>query len=241
MNGRWAEGKIIFSDFDGTFNGYGKEKNVNAVKDFISNGGYFTFATGRLKIDGLLDGWEEIVNAPLICSQGAIVRETDGRAVYENFFDRSIAREIIDIMKTKPFGKDTDYFVHTNETETEYYKVVVTTVPEKIPELFEFFYKRFKDKIQYCYSCEYLIELLDKKSTKGSALKIVKDLVGAKETYAIGDYTNDISMLLAADHAVCPANASDDVKAVCKDNILCHCNEGAVAEYINRIREDSLK
>lgn len=244
MNGRWAEGKIIFSDFDGTFRGDGGswlENNVSAVKDFISNGGYFTFATGRLKMDGLLDGWEDIVNAPLICSQGALIREKGGAPVYENFFDGGKAREIVGIMEKKPFGGDADYFVHTNDRETEYYKVVVRSAPGKIPGIYEYFYKIFGDEIQYCYSCEHLIEFLDKKSTKGAALTLVKKLVGADKAYAIGDYTNDVSMLLSADLAACPANASDDVKAVCKGNILCHCNEGAVAEFINRIREDMLK
>lgn len=243
MKGRWAEGKIIFSDFDGTFTGYGDptEKNVNAIKDFISNGGYFTFATGRLKMDGLFDGWEDIVNAPLVCSQGALVREKGGAPIYENFFDGDIAREIVGIMEKKPFGGDADYFVHTNEQGTEYYKVVVRAKPEKIPEIYDYFYKIYGDEIQYCYSCEHLIEFLDKKSTKGRALTLVKKLVGADTAYAIGDYTNDVSMLLSADFAACPANATDDVKSVCKENILCHCNQGAVAEFIKTIREDTLK
>jgi hypothetical protein len=51
----------------------------------------------------------------------------------------------------------------------------------------------------------------------------------------MGDYNNDIEMLQAADLAVCPSNAVDEVKAVCDIVLDKSCEEDAVAaalEYI---------
>ena len=49
---------------------------------------------------------------------------------------------------------------------------------------------------------------------------------------AVGDYDNDIEMLDAADFAVCPQNACDNVKA-CADLVLSRtCEEGAMEELI---------
>ena len=49
--------------------------------------------------------------------------------------------------------------------------------------------------------------------------------------YACGDNNNDEAMLKAADVAVCPANATNEVKAICH-KCLCSNNEGVIADLI---------
>ena len=56
---------------------------------------------------------------------------------------------------------------------------------------------------------------------------------------ACGDQGNDLAMLKAADVAVAPANATDAVKAVC-DHVLCHCNDGVVADVIEAIEQGKI-
>ena len=51
----------------------------------------------------------------------------------------------------------------------------------------------------------------------------------------MGDYNNDIEMLQAADVAICPSNAVEEVKKVCDLVLDVSCEEDAVAaalEYI---------
>lgn len=244
MINNWAAGKIIFSDFDGTFTGSGgkwSEKNISAIMGFIAGGGFFTFATGRCGMDELLPDYCKIVNAPMICCQGALIRSLSGQPIYENFFDYDTAKSIEKDLSEEFSGRIQRVDTHKNKTGDKYYKIVAVAEPEVISEIADSFYEKYGDNIQYCYPCSHLIEFLDVNSTKGNAAQIVADNVGAKEIYAIGDYLNDISMIKVAHHGACPANAIDKVKQICKGNILCDSTDGAVAELIYRIREDKLK
>jgi hydroxymethylpyrimidine pyrophosphatase-like HAD family hydrolase len=58
--------------------------------------------------------------------------------------------------------------------------------------------------------------------------------MAARTLIACGDYENDIPMLKAADIAICPANAMDEVKKIC-DFVLCDCDEGLIADIIEHI------
>ena len=59
-------------------------------------------------------------------------------------------------------------------------------------------------------------------------------------TYGIGDYENDLPLLLSADVAVCPANAQQCVK---EKSALCVCSndDGAIADLIGRITKQRRK
>ena len=48
---------------------------------------------------------------------------------------------------------------------------------------------------------------------------------------AVGDYENDSAVLSAADIAVCPSNATEDIKAIC-DLCLCSNDEGVIADLV---------
>ena len=54
---------------------------------------------------------------------------------------------------------------------------------------------------------------------------------------AIGDYYNDEAMLRSVAHPVCCGQAPDDLKSLC-EHITCHCNDGAVNDFINYIEEN---
>ena len=57
--------------------------------------------------------------------------------------------------------------------------------------------------------------------------------------FACGDYENDLTMLAAADVAVCPTNALDCVKAVA-DVCLCHHTEGLIANLVELIEKGEI-
>ena len=70
---------------------------------------------------------------------------------------------------------------------------------------------------------------------KGSAVKILRDLIGDINTVvAVGDYENDISMIKYADFGYATANAADFVKAVA-DRITVANREHAIAAIINEL------
>ena len=242
MNQNWAKGKIIFSDIDGTFLGPNSviiEKNYDAVQTFVQAGGLFTFSSGRLSLNRVVPGFEQLVNAPQILNNGALIQNTDGEILLEAFLDSAAAKDIISLLcgafPSDKFG----YECHMNQAGDQYYKVCFFAEPALIAEMYRLVYDRYQDKVAYFYSCPTIIEFMKPGASKGQAVRFVKQYYAKRglnlKTYAIGDYQNDLAMLQAADVACCPDNASLEVKHVC-DQILCHHSQGAVAALIEKIQ-----
>ncbi len=72
-----------------------------------------------------------------------------------------------------------------------------------------------ENKIRTIYSSDQYLELFDWNAGKGSALLFLCDYLGipVKDSYAVGDADNDISMLDAAGCGIAMKNATDKVKA----------------------------
>lgn len=79
-------------------------------------------------------------------------------------------------------------------------------------------------------------ELLPPGATKGAALRRLRvhPALAGRTLVAAGDYLNDLEMLLEADVAVCPANAAEEVKAVCRF-VTVRNDDHAIARIIDDI------
>lgn len=86
------------------------------------------------------------------------------------------------------------------------------------------------------YSSNRYLEFNHAGVNKGAGLIKLADLLGVKmeEVIAIGDNMNDLSMMKVAGLGVAVANAVDDVKPYCQYVTEAHCNDGAVAEVIEK-------
>ncbi len=241
----WASGKLILSDMDGTFfsdDADALQRNIDAVKEFIAAGGRFSFASGRLDISWGIPNFHEFVNAPLCLANGALITETDGTVIEERFLDTQIARWIEENLRAA-YPEHTGCDLHRKNTG-EFYKVVFYTREENIPGMYQIVHDKFGDTIEYAYSCPTLIEFMSAGTSKGNALLRLKELYrshGVELTvYAVGDYQNDADMLAKADISACPENATDEIKKISQWK-LCRNTQGAIADLIDRIREDKLK
>lgn len=79
-------------------------------------------------------------------------------------------------------------------------------------------------------------ELLPLGISKGSALDALRshpDLRG-RTFFAVGDYWNDYELLQAADVAVAPSNAIDEIKAICQYVTVSN-NEHAIAKILDEL------
>jgi hydroxymethylpyrimidine pyrophosphatase-like HAD family hydrolase len=87
--------------------------------------------------------------------------------------------------------------------------------------------------MQQTLSSPIFLECYDKGAGKDSGVRIAMELAGMtdKTLVCIGDFYNDVPMLRIADIAACPANAPDDIKAMCQI-ITCSNNDGALADLI---------
>jgi Cof subfamily protein (haloacid dehalogenase superfamily) len=123
----------------------------------------------------------------------------------------------------------------------ELFKIVVETTPEHREEIFEAMHAYFGDIFELTYSAPTLVEVQPKGVSKAFAINAMRKRERAMRPeakfYCIGDYNNDYQMLLAADVAVCPANACESIKAVA-DIEVCHCQDGALADLIERIEKN---
>lgn len=126
-------------------------------------------------------------------------------------------------------------------TIKDWYKVVVRGSVERVDEFRALVEKTWPDRYSTSKSGAAYLEFQSPGTTKATMIPYLREYVEKKvgqpvKLYACGDYENDLTMLKAADVAVCPSNALDCVKAV-SDLCLCHHTEGLTASLIELIEE----
>lgn len=94
--------------------------------------------------------------------------------------------------------------------------------------------KAFPD-IELAYSANKFMELNPLGVNKGEGLKRLCELlnIDIKDTIAIGDNYNDLSMIVAAGLGVGVSNTIESMKPLCNHITKTNCNEGAVSEVIH--------
>ena len=81
-------------------------------------------------------------------------------------------------------------------------------------------------------------DLVNETTGKGNAVRVLAELLGIdeKNVFAIGDYFNDYDMLKTVAHPACCAQAPKELHEICEYH-ACHCNDGAVADFISYIEK----
>ena len=90
--------------------------------------------------------------------------------------------------------------------------------------------------VSISYSSNRYMEFNQLGVNKGQGLKTLANLlnIDIKDTIAVGDNYNDMSMLQVAGLSIAVANAVDDIKAICDYTTKADNNQGVVAEIIER-------
>ncbi len=126
----------------------------------------------------------------------------------------------------------------------DWYKVVVRGAIERTDEFRAVAEAKWPGRFVTSKSGAAYLEFQAPDTTKATMLPALREYVEKKvgkpvKLYACGDYENDLTMLAAADVAVCPTNALDSVKEVA-DVCLCHHTEGLIASLIELIEEGKI-
>lgn len=275
------DGILLISDYDNTLRDTGAslktgmepppvpERNVEAVRRFIREGGSFAVATGR-SLAAFHTHAETIpTNVPSIVDNGASIYDFARREylMETKLTHRAVGRisEVLDefpdisteiyipgdkVLTVRP----TDWTeLHSKLTGAEY-TILDHLTPDMVREpifkaLFVGEHSRLEAVRAYMeergwnrdwelvYSRENLLEMTAPGANKGRAGRQLQRLCGCHTLVAIGDGTNDISMLLEADRAFCPANAEPEVLAA-GIPVVCHCQDGAVGDAIERLERE---
>ena len=122
----------------------------------------------------------------------------------------------------------------------EWTKASFFGIPKKIKKLQKLF--KSEKYLQYfdCFlTSRFTLEVVKAGVNKGSGVKKLVEFLGIEpdKVGAIGDYYNDVKMLQSVAHPVCCGQAPDDIKSIC-EHVTCHCNDGAVCEFINYIEKN---
>ena len=245
------EGILICSDFDGTlsFGGEIPQRNIDAILDFCSKGGLFTVSSGRdhhfleKKAGGLF-------NAPLICVNGTRIYDAkNGKVLFSQTMDEQALSTIKTYMPSSCTGVEV---ILEGEHSRGFFspKEFDIGVCEGKPiSKIVTMYASVEDAIlardelsrlfpQYVFDRSFSVgvEQISPLAGKGKCVHILKELLGVKTTVGVGDFENDLSMLLTVDISFAPENAIPKVKEAV-DYVVCTDKEGALAEVIRKLAQ----
>ena len=246
------DGIMLASDWDGTLFHEGdiSRENKEAIQYFMENGGRFTICSGRY-FDFLKSHRDKITpNTYSICLNGAYIADTEtAEVLYSGVCDGRLFEYIeLFFLKTNLYSKIYLYPSDSRESSMysvdeyvksideikkhDYYKAVLYAQTDKDGKAGKELAKKHRlDGYCAVRSFAKSLEILKTENTKGFAIKRLAKHLGAKLTVAVGDYENDIPMILAADIGYAVANATDEVKEVA-DRITVSCADSAIAKVI---------
>lgn len=239
----------------------------NAIERFMALGGKFTVATGRTiqtfeRYESLLE-----LKMPLIMYNGSAIYDTNSKSVlYTHPLPteaKTAVRELLaavpqaggevlkadgtyvfrnndyEALHTRLCGIEPNYTELEDIAEGDWLKVLFAMAPEDVPQMEIFVRQKGYDTVGFVKSSDIFYEMLPQGVSKGSALAEYRKIDGMKDyTFvAVGDFDNDIEMLIEADLGAAPANAEDSVKKAADLTLKNSCDTGAVAELVDYIIE----
>ncbi|MBE6644329.1 MAG: HAD family phosphatase [Ruminococcaceae bacterium] len=268
------EGILICTDLDGTL--FRKDKSISsenkdAIKYFKSEGGYFTFITGRMPAYSRT-AYETIEpNAPFGCINGGglfdhrtgeyvwksepldsdfrlLVEEVERRVPQvgiqlSTFYKTYFTRENAAIERFRRLSGLPDLRRSYSDVDEPIAKVIIADMNDDViarvkacldahPLAYKFGFIR---------SEKTLYEILPKGIDKGTVLMKMAEYLGVdrRKTVAVGDYDNDVSMLMAAGAGIAVANATDEAKRAAKYVTVSN-EEHAIAKIISDIESGKI-
>lgn len=259
------DGYVLLSDVDGTLidkNNTVLKKDEDAVNYFRSEGGRFTFASGRLP-GGLKCVLHIGADLPIICHNGAVIYDmNDDRLLWSRPLEKEKLFPLVDhvlenyktcgiqivcernvfVVKRNPqtmYHEKIEEFCAiekaAEDIDEEWIKFMLADEPEVIEVIkSELEHSEYAESFRCVRSHEFFFELLSKGVSKGAALARYSDFsnISADKIFAIGDNDNDAEMIKAAKIGAAVRNASPYAKKNA-DIVLKNTNtEGAVAEFI---------
>lgn len=234
------DGILIATDLDGTLLSDDKSisaENKSAIEYFMSEGGYFTFTTGRSK-QGINFILEQLTpNAPIVIFNGSALYDLNkDKIIWETFLDENAANVLKMIETGFPYSgievcsKNGIYvsrgnelihqqlafegipenYLHFSEVKDPWRKALFVQDEDKMPYVREAIAASpYAKSYNFMQSSPYYYEILPKDASKGNGLLKIAEILGIppEKTVGVGDNENDITLIRNAGVGVAVANA----------------------------------
>ena len=254
---------LIVTDLDGTL--LNSTKNIgaetrNAIEYFISEGGNFTFATGRLvaSFESLRN--KLLWNAPVIFANGSQIYDYKTQELlFECNIPNSKRQYLQNVLSTFP-GTCMEVYRHLHcdmlnvndisirhskgfgfgyTEQNDIYSVdgdiakVLFTNSNEILEKIRGKIEAEVPELKVRFSNDVFLEVFSAETDKGKGVLKLAEILGVdrKDIYTAGDQENDLDLLASAQTAFAPENAVDSVK-ISADVVLPDNDHNTIAALI---------
>jgi Cof subfamily protein (haloacid dehalogenase superfamily) len=237
--------RMLALDLDGTLLNSAmrlSDTNAEALKSAAERGVSVVLATSRWYALAKRTADRLGLTTPIVCSNGAEVREIDGGELLSLPLDAEAAREIV------TWGDDHGWEMFTTVGHSTYMQMRPGIIPEKLPgglkvadrhsehlgegaplcvqiwqqasvqEVAERFAPKFDGRVRFSFNTPigqpHYVVLTHPDAEKAKALELVREKLGIapEETIAMGDSESDIEMLRWAGLGIAMRNSPDAVK-----------------------------
>lgn len=245
------DGIVIFSDLDGTLlddNRNLSRENFDAVAKFVSQGGKFGVATGRMEKTTLHNFPDLAINIPSIFFNGALVYDVNTKdELFSILMPKDLKPLMTDIIARYPEAcceinvRGRAYIFNINDIVRrqlereglegveapwediphDWLKVIFASENDILQNIKADLESFKRDDINIIFSEKEFLDIIAKNATKGAALKYLKEIYKQEWRFvvAIGDNDNDIEMIREADLGIAVKNARPDIKKAAKHTI----------------------
>lgn len=266
------DGILLCTDLDDTLLTTDKrvsEENRRAIEYFQSEGGLFTFATGRVPYGAKLMLEYVKPNAPMVCFNGAGIYDFENdRLLWKATLDKNAIDVVEFIDRQFPFTgievcteneiffcklnrvvndhqileKLPDNFLDYHDVKDEWFKVLFMVEDYQLDSIREAIQNSpFKDKYSFVQSSPWYYELLSKTASKGLGLIKLAEILGInpENTIGMGDNDNDMSLVMMSGTGIAVANAIPTLRGVA-DYITVDNNSHAVAAVVDALERGKI-
>lgn len=242
------DGIVIYSDLDGTLlddNRNLSQENIEAVARFVSQGGQFGVATGRMERTTILNFPDLTINIPSIFFNGALVYDVNtGEELFSSYLPEGLTPLLADITARYPDAcceinvRGKAYLINPNEIawiqlkrealeglETNWenvpggwIKVLFLAPRETLEKIKAELHMANRTDLNIMYSERELLDIMAKDVSKGAALNSLRERFKDEWSFivTIGDNDNDVELIKAADLGIAVDNARPAVKNLSK-------------------------
>jgi Cof subfamily protein (haloacid dehalogenase superfamily) len=257
--------KLLALDVDGTLVDSSLDitpANLAALKRALTGGIKVVLATGRMFRSAMRYVEEIGTPYPVICYQGAVIRQPDGTLVREWALSPAAARTAVTVSRELDLHvnlyQDDNFYVEKLGWGAERYasvaqveprvvddlmtiaaggstKVVFVDRHERLRELEDRVRAAFQPASRTTFSMPEFLEVVDAEVSKAAALRHVCEMYGieAHEVVAAGDAQNDRELFAYSGLAVAPRSALDEVREAA-DVLVAPPGEDGIAELVDR-------